>query len=155
MFNLQANIIPHEARCLSLQVGDCLVNPSKLCKAGGSQDSILVLLFDQLLSAIKHRTHLIGEDHRVESDVGGRILLQPVVVCHKVGIVGDPETESVVLGCVPHNPNDGDPGGQEAAKRHFQGMGGHLLVKSKSEKKASGDVDTLQKRAWVSSIVKF
>ena len=46
--NLEANIIPHEARCLGLQTCHCLVNLGKLSKAGGGQNP--VLLFDRLLA---------------------------------------------------------------------------------------------------------
>ena len=64
MLNLQADIIPHEARCFSLQLCHCLVNPSKLRKAGGSQDSMLILLLDAVNNFVPSTsTHLVGQDH--------------------------------------------------------------------------------------------
>ena len=52
------------------------------------------------LNFVHCKTHLIGQDHGVEANVRGRILLQPVIVCHKVRIVRDPKSESIVLRCV-------------------------------------------------------
>ena len=162
MFHLEANIIPHEARCFRLQIGHCVVNPSKLCKAGRGQDSIPLLdqLFNFLFINFLHSpTHLVGEDHRVETDVRGRILFQPVVVCHKVGIVGDPEAESVVFRCVAHNPNDGESGGQKAAKRHFQRMGGHLFgpktVRNPNFLWKCKSVKERHLETWIRSVLKF
>ena len=55
MFDLQANIIPHEARCFSLELGHCQVNLCKLCKADRSQDSMLTLLLDPFNISILHQ----------------------------------------------------------------------------------------------------
>ena len=128
--NLKTNVAPREARGPRLELRDLLVDRGKFCETGRSENTMLILLVRVRVKVIKtFYQNLVGQDHRVEADVGRRVLLKPVVVGDKVRVVGDPKAEGIVLGGVAQDANYREASSQNTGEHNFYRMSGHLPQK--------------------------